>query len=59
MDGSGLSGGGRDSPCKKENGKRVEREGKLRGLLDQIAVLSYFIGEEFVRARVFVCVCVY
>lgn len=36
----------------KGNGKRAEREGMLRGLLDQIAVLCYVAGEEYVCVRV-------
>lgn len=48
MDEFGLSVGGRVTPT-----PRKWKQGTPRGLLDQIAVLSHFIGEEFVGVHVY------
>ncbi len=49
--------GGETAPVNKRKWEEsLKREGKPRGLLDQLAVLSCFIGKEFVHVCVFVCV---
>lgn len=46
--------GGETAPVNKRKWEEsLKREGKPRGLLDQLAVLSCFTGKEFVH----VCVC--